>query len=132
MLATGLLTLHQITGEKDWLDAATGLLDIALEHFADPEREGRWYDSADDAEQLMVRPADPLDGATPSGASSIAEALQIAGHLAPAPRADSYAAAARCAGRRDADPGAASALGRTLAGRRGSGGARAHSDRGGL
>ena len=83
MLATGLLTLHQITGEKDWLDAATGLLDIALEHFADPEREGRWYDSADDAEQLMVRPADPLDGATPSGASSIAEALQIAGHLAP-------------------------------------------------
>ena len=96
-LATGLLTLHQITGEKAWLDAATGLLDIALEHFADPEREGRWYDSADDAEQLMVRPADPLDGATPSGASSIAEALQIAGHLAPAPRADRYAAAAAAA-----------------------------------
>ena len=96
-LATGLLTLHQITGETDWLDAATGLLDIALEHFADPEREGRWFDSADDAEQLMVRPADPLDGATPSGASSIAEALQIAGHLAPAPRADSYAAAAAAA-----------------------------------
>ena len=96
-LATGLLTLHQITGEKDWLDAAIGLLDIALEHFADPEREGRWYDSADDAEQLMVRPADPLDGATPSGASSIAEALQIAGHLAPAPRADSYTAAAAAA-----------------------------------
>ncbi len=96
-LATGLLTLHQITGEKAWLDAATGLLDIALEHFADPEREGRWYDSADDAEQLMVRPADPLDGATPSGASSIAEALQIAGHLAAAPLADRYAAAAGAA-----------------------------------
>ena len=93
-LATGLLTLHQITGDQSWLEAATGLLDTALTHFADPEREGRWYDSADDAEQLMVRPADPLDGATPSGASSIAEALQIAGHLAPSPRADSYAAAA--------------------------------------
>jgi uncharacterized protein len=93
-LATGLLTLHQLTGEASWLDAATSLLEIALDHFADPEREGRWYDSADDAEQLMVRPADPLDGATPSGASSIAEALQLAAHLAPADRADRYAAAA--------------------------------------
>jgi uncharacterized protein len=93
-LATGLLTLHQLTGEASWLDAAMSLLDIALDHFADPEREGRWYDSADDAEQLMVRPADPLDGATPSGASSIAEALQLAAHLMPADRADRYAAAA--------------------------------------
>ena len=85
-LATGLLTLHQITGEAQWLDAATGLLDTALEHFADPERPGRWFDTADDAEQLLVRPADPLDGATPSGASSITEALLTAAHLVPAPR----------------------------------------------
>ena len=74
-LATGLLTLYQLTGEATWLDAATSLLDIALDHFADPDRPGRWFDTADDAEQLMVRPADPLDGATPSGASLIAEAL---------------------------------------------------------
>ena len=93
-LATGLLTLHQLTGETSWLDAATSLLDIALDHFADPEKPGRWYDSADDAEQLMMRPADPLDGATPSGASSIAEALQLAAHLVPADRADRYAGAA--------------------------------------
>jgi uncharacterized protein len=93
-LATGLLTLHQITGGTAWLDAATGLLDIALDHFADPESPGRWYDTADDAEQLMVRPADPFDGATPSGASTIAEALQLAAHLAPADRAIRYAAAA--------------------------------------
>jgi hypothetical protein len=93
-LATGLLTLHQITGESAWLDAATGLLDTALEHFADPERPGRWFDTADDAERLLVRPADPLDGATPSGASSIAEALLTAAHLVPAPRADRYATAA--------------------------------------
>jgi uncharacterized protein len=93
-LATGLLTLHQITGEASWLDTATGLLDLALRHFADPERPGRWYDSADDAEQLMVRPADPLDGATPSGASSIAEALLTAAHLAHPTQADRYAEAA--------------------------------------
>ena len=70
------------------------LLDVALEHFADPEHPGRWFDTADDAEQLLVRPADPLDGATPSGASSITEALLTAAHLVPASRADRYASAA--------------------------------------
>lgn len=93
-LATGLLTLHQLTGEDSWLAAAGDLLDVALDHFADPEQPGRWYDVADDAEQLLLRPADPLDGATPSGASSIAEALQLAAHLAPAERAQRYADAA--------------------------------------
>jgi uncharacterized protein len=93
-LATGLLTLYQLTVDASWLDAATGLLDVALDHFADPDREGRWFDSADDAERLMLRPADPLDGATPSGASTIAEALQLAAHLVPADRAERYAAAA--------------------------------------
>jgi uncharacterized protein YyaL (SSP411 family) len=89
-LATGLLTLYQLTGEEKWLHSATDLLDVALRHFADPERSGRWFDTADDAEQLMVRPADPLDGATPSGASSIAEALLAAAHLVDADRAVRY------------------------------------------
>ena len=93
-LATGLLTVHQISGDVQWLVAATRLLDTALEHFADSEHPGRWFDTADDAEQLLVRPADPLDGATPSGASSIAEALLTAAHLVPASRADRYASAA--------------------------------------
>jgi uncharacterized protein len=94
MLATGLLTLYQLTGDDAWLATATELLDIALAHFADPDRPGRWFDSADDAEQLMFRPADPLDGATPSGASSIAEALLTAAHLAAGDRADRYRQAA--------------------------------------
>ncbi|MGB7147324.1 thioredoxin domain-containing protein, partial [Mycobacterium sp.] len=71
MLATGLLALYQLTTEAVWLTTATDLLDTALAHFTDHDRPGRWFDSADDAEQLMLRPADPLDGATPSGASSI-------------------------------------------------------------
>ncbi|KQY03126.1 hypothetical protein ASD37_26835 [Mycobacterium sp. Root135] len=91
-LATGLMTLHQVTGDPEWLTAATGLLDVALDHFADPDREGRWFDTADDAERLMVRPSDPLDGATPAGASLITEALQLAAHLTGSER---YASAAR-------------------------------------
>ncbi len=94
MLATGLLAIHQLTGDPEWLDRATGLIDTALGHFADPDRPGRWFDAADDAERLMVRPADPVDGATPSGASSIAEALLTAAHLVDADRAGRYSEAA--------------------------------------
>jgi uncharacterized protein len=93
-LATGLLTLRQVTGEKRWLDSAVELLDLALAHFADPDRPGRWFDTADDAEQLMLRPADPIDGATPSGAALITEALLTAAHLVGAPRADRFGQAA--------------------------------------
>ncbi|MGK2853222.1 MAG: thioredoxin domain-containing protein [Microbacteriaceae bacterium] len=80
-LGTGLCGLYQLTGAQSWLTMATGLLDTALDHFADPQQPGRWFDTADDAETLVLRPSDPLDGATPSGASSIAEALQLAAHL---------------------------------------------------
>jgi hypothetical protein len=94
MLATGLLTLYQLTTDDAWLTTATDLIDIGLAHFADADRAGRWFDSADDAEQLLLRPADQLDGATPSGASSIAEALLTAAHLVDADRADRYRQAA--------------------------------------
>lgn len=94
MLSTGLLALYQLTGEAAWLTRATDLLDTALAHFADRERPGRWFDTADDAEQLMLRPADPLDGATPSGASSITEALLTAAHLVDGERAERYLRAA--------------------------------------
>lgn len=90
MLATGLLALYQLAPNAAWLGAAAGLLDTAVQHFADPRRPGRWFDTADDAEQLMLRPADPLDGATPSGASSIAEALLTAAHLVDGGRAEQY------------------------------------------
>ena len=79
MLATGLLAVYQLSTDEAFLTAATQLLDAALRHFADPERPGRWFDAADDArEALVLRPADPMDGATPSGASAITEALLTA------------------------------------------------------
>ncbi|CAN5855052.1 DUF255 domain-containing protein [soil metagenome] len=92
--ATGLLAVYQLSGSAEFLSSAVSLIDIALRHFADPDRPGRWFDSADDAEALMVRPGDPLDGATPSGASLIAEALLTAAHLVDASRADDYGQAA--------------------------------------
>ena len=94
MLSTGLLALYQLTAEAVWLTRATALLDTAAARFADPEHPGRWFDTADDAEQLMLRPGDPLDGATPSGASSITEALLTAAHLVDAQRAERYLRAA--------------------------------------
>lgn len=84
--ATGLLSLYQVTGQWRWREAAAQLLDTALDHFADPESPGAWFDVADDAEQLVLRPSDPLDGATPSGASSVTEALLTAGYLLEDPR----------------------------------------------
>jgi uncharacterized protein YyaL (SSP411 family) len=72
-VAEAFCALHQLTGEGRWLDLAGPLLDTALARFADGE--GGFFDTADDAETLVVRPADPTDNATPSGLSSIAAAL---------------------------------------------------------
>ncbi|HVS68078.1 MAG TPA: thioredoxin domain-containing protein [Mycobacteriales bacterium] len=72
-VAEGLLALHQVTGERRWLDIAKQLLDVALDRFSDGD--GGFYDTADDAERLVRRPRDPTDGATPSGTSAVAGAL---------------------------------------------------------
>ncbi|WP_327093653.1 thioredoxin domain-containing protein [Nocardia vinacea] len=77
-LVTGLLALHQATGRLDWLDHAQRLLDKAIHHFADDTAPGSWFDTSDDAETLVARPRDPIDGATPAGASALAEALLTA------------------------------------------------------
>jgi uncharacterized protein YyaL (SSP411 family) len=72
-VAEGYLVLHQVTGSPRWLSAAGALIEVALSRFADSH--GGFYDTADDAEQLIRRPQDPTDNATPSGSSAIAGAL---------------------------------------------------------
>jgi uncharacterized protein YyaL (SSP411 family) len=72
-VAEAYAALHQATGEGRWLDLAGRLLDTALAHFGDGR--GGFYDTADDAEALVTRPADPTDNATPSGLSAVAAAL---------------------------------------------------------
>jgi uncharacterized protein YyaL (SSP411 family) len=71
--AEGLLALHQVTGDAGRLDGAKHLLRVVLEHFGDGA--GGFFDTADDAEQLVRRPRDPTDNATPSGLSAAAGAL---------------------------------------------------------
>lgn len=72
-VAAGLSALAQGTGDGLWLERAGLLLGWALERF-DAE-DGGFYDTASDAEQLLARPRDPSDNASPSGASAITEAL---------------------------------------------------------
>lgn len=72
-VAEAFLVLHQATGDVKWQERAGKLLDVVLDHFADGE--GGFYDTADDAESLVVRPSDVTDGATPSGTSLTAGAL---------------------------------------------------------
>ncbi|MCW2522912.1 MAG: hypothetical protein JWO63_1247, partial [Frankiales bacterium] len=80
----GLLALHQMTGETRWLAASTQLLDTALEHFTAPD--GGFFDTADDAEALFVRPRDPADNAAPGGQSALAGALLTYSALTGSPR----------------------------------------------
>ena len=72
-VAEGFLALYSVTGEDEWLAFAGILLDVVLAHFADGQ--GGFYDTADDAEQLVLRPRDPSDNATPSGWLAAAQAL---------------------------------------------------------
>jgi uncharacterized protein len=75
-VAAGFLSLAQATADARWLELATGLLDAALVHFGDGV--GGFYDTADDAEQLLTRPRDAADNASPSGTSALIHALVTA------------------------------------------------------
>ncbi|MFD9488780.1 thioredoxin domain-containing protein [Streptomyces sp. NPDC059991] len=72
-VAEGFLALAGVTGEGAWLEFAGFLLDIVLDQFTGGG--GVLYDTAHDAEQLIRRPQDPTDSATPSGWTAAAGAL---------------------------------------------------------
>jgi uncharacterized protein len=95
-VAEGLIALSGVTGEARWAAVAGQLLETALDRFAGGS--AGFYDTADDSEQLLYRPADPADGPSPSGAFAIAGALL------------SYAALTGSARHRAAVPGALAAL----------------------
>ena len=88
-LVTAMLTVYQVTGDKHWCEQGLTLLDSTITTFVDPDERGAWFDAAPGT--LIARPRDPVDGATPSGASLVAEALLIASTLARMGPATRYA-----------------------------------------
>ncbi len=72
-VAEGYLALAGVTGQASWVTLAGQLLETALDRFGDSAHG--FYDTADDGEPLIYRPADPADGPTPSGTFAVAGAL---------------------------------------------------------
>ncbi len=72
-LAKCFVTLYSATGSRAWLDAAAAATDDLLAHYEDPD--GGIFTTADDAEELLVRPRETTDGATPSASSTAAVVL---------------------------------------------------------
>jgi uncharacterized protein YyaL (SSP411 family) len=79
-LGNALLSLHGATLDGRWLGPVRWLCEEILTRFWD-EEAGTVYDTPSDGEELVLRPRDAMDNATPSGASLAAELLQRAGHL---------------------------------------------------
>jgi uncharacterized protein YyaL (SSP411 family) len=79
-VALGFLALHQLTLDSVWFDRARELCDVCVEKFRDASTGG-FYDTASDAEQLVTRPRDIMDNATPAGSSLAAELLLMMAEL---------------------------------------------------
>jgi uncharacterized protein YyaL (SSP411 family) len=79
-VALGALALYELTFERVWLDRARTLSDAAVAWFWDDDAEA-FFDTARDAEELITRPRDFTDNATPSGTSLTVELLLRLGDL---------------------------------------------------
>ncbi len=83
-LALGCLRLAAAEADRRWLLRAETLLSVVLEQFDDGR--GGFFDTAADAERLYARPQDPTDNATPSGLSTVLQALAGLSRLTSDPR----------------------------------------------
>jgi uncharacterized protein len=72
-LVHGLLTLHDVTGEKRWLSEAVALTKTMIEQHGD--KKGGFFFTSADHEKLFARAKDQHDGAQPSGNSMAAHNL---------------------------------------------------------
>ena len=73
-VAWGLTLAYEATHERRYLDAARALVDQILARFRD-EQGGGFFDTPVDHEQLITRPKDLFDNATPSGNSVACDVL---------------------------------------------------------
>ena len=72
-LIDGFLSLYEATGTLRWLEEATSTADSLIELFWD--MDGGVWTTGEDAEQLVSRPKDLMDNATPSANSMTAVGL---------------------------------------------------------
>ncbi|KXK12084.1 MAG: hypothetical protein UZ14_CFX002002438 [Chloroflexi bacterium OLB14] len=72
-LILGLLELYQTDFDNKWFAAAKELTDEMIEKFSDAN--GGFFDTTNDGENLLIRPKDIQDNATPSGNALACEAL---------------------------------------------------------
>jgi uncharacterized protein len=92
-VCNGLLELALATGEPEWLAPARQLADEAVARFAD-ERNGGFFQSAADAEQLVAPHKELDDNPTPSGNSLLAHALIRLARIYAEPELEQRAASA--------------------------------------
>lgn len=74
LLAGGLLSIYEATGEETWLNEAKGLTESMIELFYD-DSEQLFYDTGTDQDKLFVRERDLFDNDVPSGNSAAADLL---------------------------------------------------------
>jgi uncharacterized protein len=79
-LVEACLRLSELTGKGMWRERARRVAGELLDHFWDDE-SGGFFTTGDDAEALVVRPKEFLDGALPATNSIAASALLRAGAL---------------------------------------------------
>jgi len=98
-LTWGLIELYETTLNPRWLDAALDLTDEALDRFWD-EEDGGFFLTAEDGEELIVRPKEVSDGAMPSGNSvQLSNLLRLARMTGRTELAERAEALSRWAGR---------------------------------
>ena len=73
-LIDGLLALYEATFHREWLDEARSLADQMIDLFWH-STSSLFYDTGADHEELVVRPRDIFDNATPCGSSVAVEVL---------------------------------------------------------
>jgi uncharacterized protein YyaL (SSP411 family) len=77
-MAYGLVELYAATGNRDWLNQGSDLLEYARKHFRHDSGVG-FYDTSVAAENLITRPRDLTDTAVPSGNGVMAEMIFVFG-----------------------------------------------------
>jgi uncharacterized protein len=73
-VALGFIAVYELTFDERWVSRARAIGDAMIKWFWD-DGVGAFFDTASDAEQLITRPRDVTDNATPSGTSLATELL---------------------------------------------------------